>query len=76
MESDNSDAIAYGNTITDQRDENATEVEILEAALNDAKADNTDLVVGGIVGAAIGAVIATKRATSKPQVDYGSDEEE
>jgi uncharacterized coiled-coil DUF342 family protein len=76
LESDNSDAIAYGNTVTDQRDENATEVEILEAALNDAKSDNTDLVVGGIVGAAIGAVIATKRATSKPQVDYGSDEEE
>ena len=59
-----------------QRDENATLVDGLEEELEIAEGTaNVAAFVGLGAGATVGAAIATKRA-SKPEVDYGPDEEE
>ncbi len=59
-----------------QRDENATRVGELEEALDSAEGTSTmSAFVGIALGGAAGGMIGTRLA-SKPEVDYGSSEEE
>ena len=74
LESDKSNAISYGNDLANQRDDNATRVGELKEELKNAEDNMTDAVVGLAIGGAVGAAIATKRA-SKPEVDFDPEEE-